>query len=113
MIAFDKLATGATGPVAGTADGPEYMELCYWQWLAAIVVWFGHTLRGKRIEFTAKSGLPLLHPHRPNRFLSQEHVLPPTVCGAYIHRDVDLGNVWIRSGKVARNGGHPARHVST
>ena len=79
--------------------------------LATIVVWFGHTLAGVRIEYAHKSGLPLLYTGMSfsDRFLPVDHVLPATICGAYIHRDVELGNVWIRSGKVARAGGHAAR----
>ena len=91
--------------------------------MAAIVVWFGHTLSGARIRYAAAAGLPLMFDgsSMTSRFLPET---PPRVCGrasrvqsrrwdentcgAYLHRDTCL-NLWIRSGKVARRGGHPAR----
>ena len=91
--------------------------------MAAIVVWFGHTVRGCQIRSHVAAKQPLLYngPSLASRFLPetqprvcnrvsrvQSRRWDENTCGAYVHRDSIL-NLWVRSGKVARRGGHAAR----
>ena len=88
--------------------------------MASIIVWAGHTKRGAEISYVDAAGLSPLY-EGGSRFLpdseprasgrtsrTQSRRWSVNTCGAYLYRD-DLLQMWIRSGKVTRSGGYPAR----
>ena len=91
--------------------------------MASIVCWFGHVKADNLLKYAGASELSLLYDgsNLTSRFLPDE--VPRTcgrtsrvqsrrwntnTCGAYLFRDTTL-KMWIRSGKVARDGGYRAR----